>query len=79
MLGGFHVWALLGTYVYLDMCYIQIVVAIKSTIFRDVTLCSIVHRHFGGVLVNLYQTTQHHIPENGTIHSIAAITSNPAV
>jgi hypothetical protein len=43
------------------------------------TLCSMtVHRHFGGMLVNLYQAT-HHIPQNSTIHSTAVITLIQAV
>lgn len=90
---GFHVWSTLGTYVYLDMwlyslsiyVYIskllfQTVVVIKSTISGYVTLCSMtVHRHYGGMLENLYHTTQHHIPDDSTIHSIAVMTLNQAV
>jgi hypothetical protein len=93
MLCGFHVWSPLGTYVYFYMwlyllsiyVYIskllfQTVIVIKSIIFWCVTLCSMTfHRHFGGMLVKLYQTAQQHIPENSTVHSIAVITLIQAV
>jgi hypothetical protein len=40
----------------------------KSTTFWDVMPCSLVEvLHFGGTLVNFYQTTRRHIPENGTL------------
>lgn len=50
---------------------IKHVLNLTTTIFRDVTPCSLVQTYssFRGTFLNLYQATQHHIPQENNLNS----------
>jgi hypothetical protein len=50
---------------------LQTSLSMKSRIFWDVTLCSVVEvcRHFRGMSINVYQTISCHIPDACILHS----------